>query len=195
MIKAGTIPHRSLILDYNSINPKHDFFQITGYSMPRIFIISRRLKEIMRSAQLTGYKLLPCPASTNGRSYVNTVSDQKFENKSINTEYYQLVITEMVNNPPYGGKVRDFSPPCNKCHTHNGFFLSIEPRFRRSDLKNTDFQVFDEYISDNTGRFAIRSQREIISAKALKIFLDNKIRLLRYLTDPPIKYGIVEITG
>ncbi|MFC1884967.1 hypothetical protein ACFL2O_09365 [Thermodesulfobacteriota bacterium] len=195
MLNIGYLPERNLILDYNSINPKNEFFHINGYSIPTIFIISHRLKEIMQSAGLMGYQLMPCTASANRHSYVNTGSHQEFADHSIDTQYYQFVITETVNNPPFAGTVRDFSPPCKKCHTRNGFYLSIEPCFNRSDLKDTDFQVFDEYISDNVGRFAIRSQREIISARALKILIDNKVRLQRYLTDPPIKYGVVEIDG
>lgn len=75
-----------------------------------------------------------------------------------------------------------------------GFYSDTDPSFHPDDLQHTDFQVYDAYRSDNMGHFHIPGEVAIISAKVLRLFIENKIKgLTRYMTDPPIQYGIVDI--
>ncbi len=194
-LRAGARQVRKIVINSNMLKSKSiDILALRGYRKPNIYIISRKLKNVLETYPLSGYKLAPClekgPDYSEGDRKFHTKIDSFYKN----AKYFQMIITKSIVTPPKVGISTDFIPVCTNCNTHPGTFISMEPCFRMNDLLDVDFQNGDEYISDNLGRFVISGSYDIISKRVVKLFIENKIKgLIRYMTDPPLKYGVVEI--
>lgn len=158
-----------------------------------ILLVSKRLKELMEPMKFKGYTLIPCLDSSKQYSEKEEKLTYQSEELEKDAKYFQLIVTNKVNNPPFVGMVENFLPPCQNCKSFRGFFISISPFFRQGDLKEVDFQYFSEYDSENFGRFSLQNYSYIISSNFFSFLIGNKVKLDVYMTDPPVKYGVVEI--
>ena len=181
-----------------SINPrkslKLDMMEEPRWIRPRLYIISRRMRDLMEPQGFTGYRLEPClqeggeytPCETLFRS-----QSPALEERAVN---FQLRITAKTLGPPRVGEIKRFQPPCPRCGVERGFISNSAPVFSLSDLNCSDFQISDEQLSDNYGIVKTPGEICIVSARFLRFLLDNGIQGLRdYLTDPPIPFGVVDI--
>jgi hypothetical protein len=192
LCRIGGKQKRKIVIDPKK-SKQLDIMTKPNWFKPKIIIISRRLKELMETMDFSGYDLVPCLAA--GREYSQT--DVNYDSQNINVEeqasYFQLIITAEILNPPTTGNIRVFSQ-CQRCKTVYGFDSDATPLFRSEDLNTTDFQIFSTYKSDKAGKFRIAGEIPIISADVLRLLIENKISgLTSYLTDPPVRHGIVEI--
>jgi hypothetical protein len=187
----GIKQYRKVSIDYDK--SKLLDIMITPTKL-RLLLISRKVKDIIEHNGLTGYRLIPCVEK--GKKYKET--DLLFDtySKSIenNAQYFQLIVTEKVSRPPIVGNLIRIFSQCPKCKMVSGFDSDQSTYFNKNDLKNTDFQFYNEYSTSAGDTFLIPNDIYIISSRTLRHFLDNNIKgMTRYTTDPPIQYGVVEI--
>ncbi len=173
---------------------KHlDIMTVPNIHKPKIHVISRKLKEVFESTLLKGYRMVPC--LVKGNTYTEDEMKLESESKRLAEEasYFQLIVEGRVKSPPCAGTVTKVFSQCPTCGTVYGFYSDTTPYFSKDDLENTDFQLFDEYISSEGRRFSVAGEIIIVSAKVLQLLIDQKNSgLASYLTDPPIKHGVVD---
>ena len=171
-----------------------DIVEIPGILKPKIHIVSRRLKEIIDTSGLTGYKLVPC--LEKGKDYSKEETHFEIQSNKLEKEanYFQLVVTDEVKIPDCIGKITRIFSQCTTCNAVYGFLSDSDSYFKDGDLMKTDFQRSGDFRTSNGKIIRSATESIIISSKVLKLFIDNKVKgLFRYMTDPPIKYGVVEI--
>ncbi|GBC60974.1 hypothetical protein DENIS_1934 [Desulfonema ishimotonii] len=193
--RVGATQVKKIQLDSGQLK-SNDILEMPGYKAPNIFLISRNLKDLMESENFTGYRLIPC--LEKGRHYSEKEMRSNTQSKKLENEanYFQLIITDKIINPPDIGRFRTLTPPCPVCNTFSNFIEVDEFVFHIKDLQKKDFQILNEYNFKGMGRYHIGGDIPIISSRVLRLFIENKIKgLYRYMTDPPVKYGIVEIEG
>lgn len=180
-----------------SINPSKikniDILTISGLARPRVLIISSRLKQLLEGNNYSGFKTIPC--LEEGKEYSTKEKEIDYTSKKIEEDanYFQLIITEQVESPASIGELITICTECSLCGTVHGFESSHNPIFPINGLKNTDFQTFHQYRTNNKGTITITGQVQIISLRILKLFLLHNIKgITSYTTHPLIKYGVVE---
>lgn len=193
LCKIGAEQTQKIWIDLKK-SKKLDIMTVPNIHTPKIHIISRKLKQIMEPLALSGYRVVPC--LEKGKRY--SEYDMRLDTASAQLEeeanYFQLVIEQRVLNPPCAGNLIRVFSQCAACKTVYGFNSDTTPYFSVDDLENTDFQLFNEYITSDGSRFTIAGEIAIISSTVLQVLIDQKITgLASYLTDPPIKHGVVEL--
>ncbi len=159
-----------------------------------LLVVSRKMKDFIESNGLTGCTFTPC--AEKGKSYAkqDLLFDAYSKEIEKNAQFFQLTVTERVINPPNIGSLRRFFSQCPQCKRASGFDSDQTAYFSRNDLKYTDFQWYSEYATSEGNIFEIPGKIYIISSRTLKLFKNNKVKgMIRYLTDPPIQHGVVEI--
>lgn len=171
-----------------------DIMAVPNVLHPRIYIISRRLKDLLGNADLSGYQVIPC--LEKGRNYSNFDADLEFTRPELDEDarYFQLMIKKQTSQPPRTGIVTKIFSQCSRCKAVYGFDSRTTPYFDRDALSTSDFQTFRGYTADNLGYLNMGVDAAVVSNKFLRIIIDNKLTgLTNYLTDPPIRYGVVDI--
>jgi hypothetical protein len=161
---------------------------------PKIYLISRRLKEILDENKCTGVEYIPCLEKWHEYSsgdYLLQTENEKIESEA---SFFQLRILERTINPARVGSFEGKIGLCPVCRTAYDVDFDRTPYFHINDLQSCDFQLYDTYVNKQGEKLTIPGEIVIISSKVLKLFIDNKVKGLRsYYTDPPIKHGVVEI--
>ncbi len=162
---------------------------------PRLIIVSSRLRELLEGSGLTGFGFIPCLRV--GEFYSDEEIALRSESERVEklAPFFQLVATSNTRKPPWIGKVLSVFHRCRKCGTIYGAYFTREPVFKREDLDaGPDLQQFASYETSNLGAIDIAGERLVISFKFLELLRENSVRgLANYLTDPPVKHGIVEL--
>jgi hypothetical protein len=160
---------------------------------PRVYLISRKLKELMDPFQFSGCTVVPCLQS--GQTYsveesAFSLHCKKWEKAS---EYFQLIITARTVALPSIGNLLVASR-CPRCKSASVLDGDKYCQFHRDDLSSTDFQCFKGVASANQGIIRLVGEIPIVSARVLQFFIENKIKGLKpYSSDPPVKYAIVDV--
>ncbi len=173
-----------------------DVMTDAGWPHPFIYLVSRRLRNLLAGSNFSGFRLVPCLRS--GSRYCSQERSIDFSNERLEKEatHFQLIVAGRALGVPSVGKVLRVFSECPACHRIHGAFFESFPRFRRESLASEDFQLVSEYESTNRGRFGIRGELLIVSKRVLRFFRDHKMSgLSAYLTDPRIPHGVVEITS
>lgn len=185
-----------------TINPKKsknlDITTVTWFLNPMFYVVSRRLKYLLEEHKATGCKFIPCLKW--GEEYPDelTLLDRPDENLAERADYFQMIITDSVISPPSIGNITLRKPhACPYCGTYFSFTPERRlPIFSMDDLRETDFQVYNQFKTTNMEIIRISVEVSIVSSRILDLMLKSKMKgILRYLTDPPIPYGVVEIHG
>lgn len=160
---------------------------------PRIYLISRRLKELMDPQRFSGVSFTPCLEA--GSDY--TPEEKAFDSHSDRLEkearYFQLSITSRTPGKPSIGNLLA-SSSCPRCGAASIIEGDQELQFKPADLAQQDFQWFRDVASNDMGDQRLVGQIAIISSRALSFFIENGIKGLKpYATDPPVKYAAVQI--
>lgn len=165
----------------------------------RILIVSRHAKEIFEKAGLTGMKFVHC--LERGRSYTEEEKslDNTSETLEKNAKFFQLMVTEEVNAPPYAGNIIHGPPPCERCGSYEVYTSDDEYGFHYkslADLKEVDFQYCKQAESQNRGIINLAHPQYVVSSKVVKIITDNKLKgWIGCGMLPKRKYDVIEIQG
>jgi len=192
--ETGIKQTKKIIIDPKK-SKKLDIMDVPFTSNPPAFIVSKRLKDLLEAHGVTGCKFIPCLEL--GKDYPEEITLLHTHDESLaeTADYFQLLITETVINPPSVGYVK-IKDSCPKCKTVQNMEIETNPVFTIDDLRKTVFQVFNQYSTSNSGIIRIPVEIPIVSSRILDLILENKMKGIReYLGDPPIQYGIVEIRG
>jgi len=162
---------------------------------PRVYLISRRLKDLMEPFRFSGIAITPCLEV--GAKY--SEDEAAFASRSGRLEkeakYFQLnLISRTPGKPSIGNLVA--ASGCPRCHALSIIDGDKESEFKPADLGAEDFQRFNEVTTENKGDQHMIGQIALISARALGFFIESRIKGLKpYSTDPPVKYAAVQIRG
>ena len=170
-----------------------EFVELSFPRSPRIYLITRRVKNLLTTEPLSGCQFIPC--LDESKVYIESQKNIHHLCPQLESEaqYFQLRVTITTAHFPFGG-AGIIRKQCPQCGTVQLAFLSKGVTFQRQDLADTDFQYYNGYCTDNIGEFHIDADITIVSARVQRLLIEHKIRgLFRYLTDPPIRYGVVEI--
>jgi len=151
------------------------------------------VKDLLTTESLSGCQFTPCLDESKvyieSEKNIHTLCPQ-LEGEA---QYFQLRVTITTAHFPFGG-AGNIRKQCPQCGTVQLAFHSKGVTFQRQDLADTDFQYYNGYRTDNIGEFHIDADITIVSARVQRLLIEHKIRgLFRYLTDPPIRHGVVEI--
>ncbi len=160
---------------------------------PCILLVARGLKDRLEAMGATGCEFVACLEA--GRQYSDEERDLSARKEIDDAKYFQLVITARARQPKRLGKLRRISQQCSRCGTvHLWDAEEIPGYFKAGDLEDADLQSFDRYQCDDGTEFVGTIEVPVISARTLRLFLEHGIRgLRRYLVDPPIQYGVVDV--
>ena len=191
--KIGAIQKRKIVLDLTKpLNV--DIVEFAGVFRPNILLLSKRLKNMMESQGFHGYRLIPCVNKRLQCSEEELLLDKSSNRLNEQATFFQLIVTDMVSNPECVGKVKRIFSQCPTCKTVYGFYSEGTPSFKTGDLKKTDFQRTFQFITCMGDKYDFAKETIIISSRALRFLVENKAKgLFRFMTDPPIKYGVVEL--
>ena len=193
LCREGVKQRKKIVLD-PSKSKLLDIMQMPMWLKPRLNVISRRLKELLESINPTGCDFVPC--LTRGNEYSEEERDLKRPDvpNPESIDRFQLVVTAKTRGPCQAGRILGFSQRCRSCKTVYACRFERTPCFFREDLGETDFQRYDEYMTDEGEQFAIPGEIIIVSARVLRLLRENKVAgLSRYLDEPPVRHGVVEI--
>lgn len=182
-----------VVIDINK-SKKLDIMAVPYLHKPKIILISRKLKELLEVQGFSGYRIVPC--LEKGKDF--SVDELRLETITHRIQkesaYFQLVITEESRKPEIVEQITRVFSKCSTCNTVYGFHSAGTIYFEKGDLLDTDFQRTINYRTPNGQIIFFSGEAIIISSRVLKFLLDNKIRgLFRFMTDPPIKHGVVEV--
>ena len=140
--------------------------------VPKIYLLSGRLANVLIDAKPTGCEVVPCQGETS---------------------CFQLQIVGKTPHPVKVGNAR-ISKQCPNCGSVKMMISSEARYFHAGDLLDADFQLCDWYETENAGRFFIPFGFPVVSRRIFDLLLDKDVKGLgRYCTDPPIRYAVVEI--
>jgi len=171
-----------------------DIMHIPKWIRPRVHIISKRLKVLLESINATGCDYVPCLVKGNDFNEDERDFSKQDIQHNEQANFFQLVITAKTHAPCHAGRLIVVSRRCKSCGTVYEFRSDATPYFHRDELNDTDFQKYDEYITEEDERLVVPGEIEIMSAKVLRLLIENRLKgLSQYTSDPPIRYGVVEI--
>ncbi len=173
---------------------KLDIMTDAGWPRPFVYLVSRKLRELLAEQAFSGFRLVPCLRAGAHYSEQERSIDYLSDRLEDEATHFQLIVTGRTLGVPDVGEVLRAFLECPKCQAiHGGFFESFA-RFSPGDLADKDFQLVWEYDSTNRDRFGLRGELLIVSKKLLRFLRENKVSGLGpYLTDPRIPYGVVDI--
>jgi hypothetical protein len=162
----------------------------------KVYLFSKRIVRALRQLQLTGHEFVPCLSQGSQYSDLERSFESKVPRLEEEAEFYQLVVPTQAPGVPTVGKLVDVTSRCPRCGTYYGYLPEHRPYFQASDLAPVDFQVYRRARADGVGLFYPSSEVLVISARVLRALRENEARGLRqYLPDPPIEFGVVEISS
>ncbi|MCP3960935.1 MAG: hypothetical protein GY719_24070 [bacterium] len=172
-----------------------DLIEESSSPRPKVFIVSRRLRDSLRQADFRGFRLVP--TLRRGATYSDQQRELSYVDDRLVEEapFFQLLVTARAPGAPWVGEVVRTFYQCSRCGTLNGAFFESGPRFKPEDLdQDADIQTLSRYRTSNQGQVEIMGEVVVISARFLRFLKDNKVRgLARYSSDPPAKHGIVDL--
>lgn len=170
---------------------KYDIAVQNWPTTPRVYLISRRLKELLVPQQFSGCKLVPCLNVGEEYSEEESAFSSNSERPWNIGKYFQIIMTNSTKGPPTVGKLLAVNR-CSRCQTARMFIGEREERFRPDDLYPTDFQYYSRVSTTDHGTLDVSLEIPVVSARVLQCFIDNGIKGLKpYSKDPPIKYAAV----
>jgi hypothetical protein len=190
--RTGGVQKQKVLVDPKKSQP-YDIMLLPEMKDPRIIILTRAVKDLLTSANLSGFRFEPC--LIKGQSYQS--SEMGFGAPLLSDHgvtHYQLVPLVRTKGPAQLGKI--LRPPmrCSKCGTVYQYWADRTPAFHEQELNDVDFQCFNEYQTENEGKFRIPGEVFIVSSRFLKVLLDNKTTGIQpFLADPPIKNAVVHL--
>ncbi|MCP4678766.1 MAG: hypothetical protein GY854_25420, partial [Deltaproteobacteria bacterium] len=169
---SGLRQVRKVVVD--SVQSKRFDVMRSYYPLNRIILISRKFKDLIESAGLTGCKILPCLKA--GQKYTDEEREIDFESETLDREadFFQLHFTDETNRPAKLGNVLQpgrFGGPCPKCDYWHRHSLRDDGEYRDAfqsirDLKDMDFQYYIRNNTTNRGLAQINDPEFIISNRA-----------------------------
>ncbi len=172
---------------------KLDIMTDAGWPRPFVYLVSRRLRDLLVEQAFSGFNLLPCLRIGVHYSEKERSIDCLNDRLEDEATHFQLIVTGRTQGVPDVGEVARVSSECPRCQTINGGIFEF-PRFNPRALADKDFQLVWEYNSTNRDRFGIRGEMLIVSKRVLRLLRENKVSGLGpYLTDPRIPHGVVDI--
>ena len=165
-----------------------------GWPRPFVYLVSRRLAGLLEASDFSGFRLVPCLIA--GREYSDDEMALDFDSAPQRHEatHFQLIVTGRAPGRAWVGEVLYTFAECKRCGTIHGAIFESMPQPGQADLDpSLDFQLLWQLSSANRGSFTIRGEHLLVSARVLGFLLANKVTGLGpYLTDPPVKHGVVE---
>ncbi len=178
----------------SSRSKKLDIMIDPGGSRPFVYLISRRLRDLLTDQAFTGYRLVPCLRFDQSYSEQERRMDFSSDRLEEDATHFQLIVTGRARGAPQVGEVLRVFSECSECNVIGGAFFESFAKFRPDDLDEKDFQLVWHYDSKNRGRFGIAGELGIISARVFRFLQENKISGPRpYLSSPRIAHGVVDI--
>jgi len=157
-----------------------DIAAIPGINPPRLHLLSARARDLLSSLGATGCSITPALDKSTG---------------ALSTTRFQLHVTQPVSAPPDSGKVLRIIDECPRCGAVLAGHLESLPVFKRDEMAKTDFQYFDAYRTSNRGEIKLVNEIPLVSGRVMKALVASGMSGLRdYLTEPPIRFGVAEIT-
>lgn len=180
-------PRTAKLLDKNDI-------LVRNYPIsPKIYLVSKRLKDLLQTNQASGCAFRACMAAERLRGPSLTQAALPEEELEASANYFQLRIVSKVASPPHVGRMRK-SKGCPKCNSAEIAITELQPYFLPGDLSSIDFQYFNEMLADNVGRLRLSGEGAIVSGRILRVLLESGVKgLARQYTDPPVKFEVVEV--
>ncbi len=151
--------------------------------LPTVQIISKGVKNYLEKEGVTGCEFLECRQAN------------KHPVKDKDIDYYQIIVTEKVNQGPKVGQLLNVSSRCERCGAIK-LFLSTELSgyFEPADLRDVDFQTCSTFRTDDDMVYEQGMEHVIVSGRVLKLLVKNKIKGIgKYLTEPNVPYRALDI--
>lgn len=174
---TGEYQQRKITYDPKKISK----LEIMQFSLPSIFVISKRVKMLFDAAGLTGYRTIPCIETGNKEPN----SDLRYTAETeARAEYFQLVITEHTDEPMHlrvGSKFRW----CDKCGVVYLYGGGLTGYFPSKGLRHVDFQTTTQFKLPTGEEFRFVNHLAVVSARAIKLIQDHKLTgLAKFKSEP-----------
>lgn len=188
----GQVQVRKIVLDSKK-SKRHEIMELQDYGRPVVIVVSRRLRTLLESINVTGCRFVPCLDSR--KPY--TSDDWELESEvdePVRAPFDQLIITQKVLSPPCVGNSVGKPRICPSCGAYLGFRSSQNWHFEFSHLAPVDFQYFDDVRFSDIGIKKTQLMIPIASGRIMALLKREKIRGLRsFMTRPRIPVRVINI--